>query len=48
MYEELAHYVESNCNDDMATFLLSGFQPNAGATSRAIVSSICALYSTPS
>jgi len=27
MYEELAHYVEANCNDDMATFLLSGFQP---------------------
>ena len=29
IYEELAHYVESNCNDDMATFLLSGFQPTA-------------------
>jgi hypothetical protein len=28
--------------------VLSGFHPNAGATSRAIVSSICALYSTPS
>ena len=27
MYVELAHYVESNCNDDMTTFLLSGFQP---------------------
>jgi hypothetical protein len=26
MYKELAHYVESNCNDDMTTFLLSGFQ----------------------
>jgi hypothetical protein len=31
MYEELAHYVESNCNDDMTTFLLSGFQPTAKA-----------------
>jgi hypothetical protein len=27
MYVENAHYVESNCNDDMQTFLLSGFQP---------------------
>src|SRR5206468_5199135 len=27
MYVELAHYVEANCNDDLATFLLSGFQP---------------------
>ncbi len=27
MYVELAHYVEANCNNDMATFLLSGFQP---------------------
>ena len=27
MYKLLAHYVETNCNDDMATFLLSGFQP---------------------
>src|SRR5438093_13606431 len=27
MYVELAHYVEANCNDDPATFLLSGFQP---------------------
>src|SRR3954468_7326318 len=27
MYAELAHYVESHCNDDLATFLLSGFQP---------------------
>src|SRR5438067_930586 len=26
MYVQLAHYVEANCNDDMATFLLSGFQ----------------------
>ncbi len=26
MYIQLAHYVEANCNDDMATFLLSGFQ----------------------
>jgi hypothetical protein len=26
MYDLLAHYVELNCNDDMATFLLSGFQ----------------------
>jgi hypothetical protein len=26
MYTQLAHYVEANCNDDMATFLLSGFQ----------------------
>ena len=29
MYVELAHYVEANCNGDMATFLLSGFQPAA-------------------
>jgi hypothetical protein len=27
MYTENAHYVEANCNDDMQTFLLSGFQP---------------------
>ena len=26
MYKQLAHYAEANCNDDMATFLLSGFQ----------------------
>ena len=26
MYVEIAHYVEANCNDDPATFLLSGFQ----------------------
>jgi hypothetical protein len=25
IYTELAHYVEANCNYDMATFLLSGF-----------------------
>ena len=25
MYTELAHYVEANCNEDVATFLLSGF-----------------------
>ena len=25
-YEQLAHYVEANCNNEMATFLLSGFQ----------------------
>ena len=25
MYTELAHYVEANCNEDPATFLLSGF-----------------------
>jgi hypothetical protein len=25
-YDQLAHYVEANCNDDMTTFLLSGFQ----------------------
>src|SRR5919108_6058427 len=29
MYVELAHYVEANCNDDLATFLLSGFVPVA-------------------
>ncbi len=29
MYVELAHYVEANCQDDMPTFLLSGFQPVA-------------------
>ena len=27
MYVELAPYVESSCNEEMATFLLSGFQP---------------------
>jgi hypothetical protein len=26
MYKLLAHYVEVNCNDDLSTFLLSGFQ----------------------
>jgi hypothetical protein len=26
MYSQIAHYVAANCNDDMATFLLSGFQ----------------------
>jgi hypothetical protein len=26
LYSQLAHYVETNCNDDIATFLLSGFQ----------------------
>jgi hypothetical protein len=26
MYTQLAHYVEANCNDELATFLLSGFQ----------------------
>jgi hypothetical protein len=31
IYEELAHYVEANCNDDMETFLLSGFLPTAKA-----------------
>jgi hypothetical protein len=29
MYTQLAHYAENNCNDDMATFLLSGFQAKA-------------------
>ena len=27
MYVELAHHVEANCDNDLATFLLSGFQP---------------------
>src|SRR5947209_3773072 len=27
MYKQLAHYVEAACNEDMATFMLSGFQP---------------------
>src|SRR5207248_622989 len=27
LYTQNAHYVEANCNEDMATFLLSGFQP---------------------
>ena len=27
MYIQLAHYVEAACNEDMATFMLSGFQP---------------------
>src|SRR5262245_3036365 len=26
MYVQLAHYAEANCNDDIATFLLSGFR----------------------
>jgi len=29
MYKQQAHYVEANCNDDMSTFLLSGFQAKA-------------------
>jgi len=29
MYRQLAHYVEANCNNDIATFLLSGFQAKA-------------------
>src|SRR5205823_13000977 len=35
MYTDLAHYVEANCNDDMATFLLSGFQAASTAKARA-------------
>ena len=31
MYVQLAHYVEAACNDDMATFMLSGFQPAASS-----------------
>jgi hypothetical protein len=31
MYRELAHYVEANCDEDMATFLLSGFQASSTA-----------------
>jgi hypothetical protein len=27
LYVQLAHYVEANCNDNVATFLSSGFQP---------------------
>lgn len=27
LYRVLGHYVEANCNDDMATFMTSGFQP---------------------
>ena len=27
MYVELAHYVQANCKDDLATFLSSGFVP---------------------
>jgi hypothetical protein len=27
MYTQNAHYVEANCNEDLATFLLSGFTP---------------------
>jgi len=27
IYTQLAHYVEANCNEDLATFLLSGFKP---------------------
>jgi hypothetical protein len=27
LYNQIAHHVESNCNSDMATFLLSGLQP---------------------
>jgi hypothetical protein len=29
LYKQLAHYAESECNDDMAIFLLSGFQPKS-------------------
>ena len=29
MYGQIAKYVEANCNDDLATFLLSGFQPRS-------------------
>jgi hypothetical protein len=32
MYSQLAHYVEANCNNDMSTFLLSGFQAKQPAT----------------
>ena len=31
MYIQLAHYVEANCNDNLATFMLSGFQPASSA-----------------
>src|SRR5438093_716842 len=27
MYVEIAHYVQANCKDDLATFLSSGFVP---------------------
>jgi hypothetical protein len=29
LYGQMAKYVEANCNDDLATFLLSGFQPRS-------------------
>ena len=32
MYSLLAHYVETNCNDELATFLLSGFQAKESRT----------------
>ena len=32
MYSLLAHYVETNCNDELATFLLSGFQAKQSTT----------------
>ena len=32
-YAELAHYVEANCNEDMTTFRLSGFQPASNTKS---------------
>ena len=34
MLRQLAHYVEASCNDNMTTFLSSGFQPAAKARSR--------------
>ena len=34
MLRKLAHYVEANCNDDMTTFLSSGFQAVTAARTR--------------
>src|SRR5947207_7840122 len=31
LLRKLAHYVEANCNDDLPTFLSSGFQPRTTA-----------------
>src|SRR5436309_3367059 len=31
MLRQIGHYVEANCNDDLATLLSSGFEPRAAA-----------------
>jgi len=36
MLRQLAHYVEANCNDDLTTFLSSGFPPATAARTKAL------------